>query len=72
MSLESHGGIILKGKSPRTQRKTYPSCTLSATNPTWTDPAAKPGPRGEMLTTNRMSSDTSYLRVLPSMKCILV
>jgi hypothetical protein len=37
MSVESHGGMILRGESQRTQRGTCPSATLSTINPTWTD-----------------------------------
>jgi hypothetical protein len=42
--MESHGGMILAGESRRTPRETCPSVTLSATNNTWTDPGANPGP----------------------------
>jgi hypothetical protein len=42
MSIESHGGIILTGGNRRTRRETCPSATSSTTNPTWTDPGAKP------------------------------
>jgi hypothetical protein len=31
-----------------------PSATLSTTNPTWKDPGANPGLRGEMPATNRL------------------
>jgi hypothetical protein len=47
MSMESHGGMILTGKTRRTLRKTCASATLSTTNPTRTDPGAKPRLRGE-------------------------
>jgi len=42
MSMESHGGVILKGKNRRTRRKTCPSRTMSTTNPTCTDQGANP------------------------------
>jgi hypothetical protein len=32
-----------------------PSATLSTTNPTWIDPGANPGLRGERSATNRLS-----------------
>jgi hypothetical protein len=38
-----------------TRGKTCPSATLSATNPTWTDPGSNPGLRGERPATNRLS-----------------
>jgi hypothetical protein len=41
----------------RTRRKTCPSATLSTTNPTWIEPGANPGLRGERPATN----DLSYL-----------
>jgi hypothetical protein len=37
-----NGGMIDRGNQ-RTWRKTYPSTTLSTTNPTWIDPGANPG-----------------------------
>jgi hypothetical protein len=47
MNMESHDGIILTGEFQRTGTETCPSDTLSTTNPTWTDPGANPGLRGE-------------------------
>jgi hypothetical protein len=35
-------------------RQTCPSATLSATNPTWTDPGSNPGLCGERPATNRV------------------
>jgi hypothetical protein len=52
--MESHGGIILTGKSRITRRKCA-SATLSTTNPTWIDPGTDPGLRVESLVTNRLS-----------------
>jgi hypothetical protein len=43
-----------------TRRKTYPSDTLSTTNPTWTNPGSNPGLRGERPATNRLSHDTAW------------
>jgi hypothetical protein len=36
-----------------------PSATLSTTNPTWIDPGANPGLRGERPATNRLSHGTA-------------
>jgi hypothetical protein len=55
VSLESDGGMILTGENRRTRRKTCPSATLSTTNPTWIDPGANPGLRGERPATNHLS-----------------
>jgi hypothetical protein len=60
MSMESHGGMMLTAENERTCRETCPSATLSITNPTWTDPGAKPGLRGEILMTNRLSYGTAF------------
>jgi hypothetical protein len=38
-----------------------PSATLSTTNPTWIDPGANPGLRGERPTTNHLSHGTVYV-----------
>jgi len=59
MSLESDGGMILTGENRRTRRKTCPSATLSTTNPTWIDPGANPGLRGERPATNDLSHGTA-------------
>ena len=56
----SIGGMKLRGENRITQRKTYPSATLSTTNPTWTDPGSNPGLRGERSATNRLSHGTAY------------
>jgi hypothetical protein len=63
MSLESDGGMILTGENRRTQRKTCPIATLSTTNPTWIDPGANPGLRGERPATNDLSHGTAVIRV---------
>jgi hypothetical protein len=50
----------------KTRRKTCPSATLSTTNPTWIDPGANPGLRGERPPTNDLSRGTvssAYLLV---------
>jgi hypothetical protein len=41
-----------------------PSATLSSTNPTWIDPGANPGLRGERPATNRLSHGTASLENL--------
>jgi hypothetical protein len=43
----------------RTRRKSCPSVTSSTTNPTWIDPVANPGLRGERPATNRLSRGTA-------------
>jgi hypothetical protein len=48
----SYGNSV---KNRRTRRKTCPSATLSTTNPTLTDPGAKPDLRVERTATNRLS-----------------
>jgi hypothetical protein len=58
MNMESHDGMILTGVNRIPRRKTYPSTTLSTTNPTWTDPDVNPGLR-EWLVTNRLSHSTA-------------
>jgi hypothetical protein len=40
---------------PKYSEKTYPSTTLSTTNPTWPDPGWNPGRRGGKTATNRLS-----------------
>jgi hypothetical protein len=59
MSMESHGGIILTGETEKKQEKTCPSATLSAINPTWTDPGANLGLRGKRPAINRLSYGTA-------------
>jgi hypothetical protein len=51
--------MIVTGENQRTQRKTYPSATLSTTNPTWTDPGANPGVCSDRLVTNSLSHGTA-------------
>jgi hypothetical protein len=43
----------------RTRRKACPSATLSTTNPTWIDPGANSGLRGERPASNRLSHGTA-------------
>jgi hypothetical protein len=59
MSMECHGGMILTGENRITRSKTYPIATLFTTNPTWTDPGAIPGLRGERPAANRLSHGTA-------------
>jgi hypothetical protein len=54
MSMENHGGMVLKWETGRTPRKACPSAT---TDPTWTNP----GLRGERPATNRLSHGTTLL-----------
>jgi hypothetical protein len=44
----------------RTRRKTCPSATLSTTNPTWIDPGANPGLRGERPAPNYPASSYTW------------
>jgi hypothetical protein len=46
----------LTGENRRTRRKICPS----ATNPTWIDPGANPGLRGERPATNDLSHGTAF------------
>jgi hypothetical protein len=43
----------------RRQRTTRPNATSSTTNPTWADPSANPGLRGERPVTNDLSYGTA-------------
>jgi hypothetical protein len=45
----------------KTRRKICPSINLSTINPTWIDPGANPGLRGETPTTNDLSHGTTHL-----------
>jgi hypothetical protein len=51
--------IYLQGK-PKYSEKTCP-VQLCATNPTWIDPGANPGLRGERPATNRLSRGTALV-----------
>jgi hypothetical protein len=51
--------MILAGKNRRTRRETCPSVTLSTTNPTWIEPGANPGLRGERSVSNHFSHGTA-------------
>jgi hypothetical protein len=44
-----------------TRGKTFPSATLSTTNPTWTDPGSNPGLHGGMPATDRLSHGTAQI-----------
>jgi hypothetical protein len=70
MSLESDGGLIriLTGENRRTRRKTRSSAILSTTNPTWIDPGANPGLRGERPATNDLSHGTA-LSLFAAVSC---
>jgi hypothetical protein len=56
--------MILAAENRRTRRKTYSGATLSTTNPTWIDPAANPGLRGERPATNRLSRSTAHFNII--------
>jgi hypothetical protein len=57
---------------PKYSEKTYPSATLSTTNPTWPDPGSNPGRRGEKPATNRLSYGAAILFMFSSvlLKCV--
>jgi hypothetical protein len=50
----------LTGETRSTRGKPCPSATLSATNPTWTDPGSNPCLRGERPATKRLSHGTAF------------
>jgi hypothetical protein len=54
---------ILTGENRRTRRKTCPIVTFSTTNPTWIDPGANPGTRGERPATNDPSHGTAFYTI---------
>jgi hypothetical protein len=57
--LESDGGMILTRKNRGTRRRTCPSAALSTMNPTWIDPGANSGLRGERPGSNHLSHVTA-------------
>jgi hypothetical protein len=59
MNMEARRNDTDTENTKRTRRKTCPSATLCATNPTWTDPGANPGLRGERSATKRLSHGTA-------------
>jgi hypothetical protein len=57
----------LTGENRSTRgKKTYPSATLSTTNPTWTDSGSNPGLRGGRPAYNCLNHDTALLGYLKS------
>jgi hypothetical protein len=64
--------MILTGENRRTRRKTCPSATLSTANPTWIDPGANPGLRGERPASNRLSHGTALDDVVNVIIMIIV
>jgi hypothetical protein len=50
---------IDRGKPKNSEEETYPSATLSTTNPIWIDPGANPGLRGERPAINDLSHGTA-------------
>jgi len=57
MNMEQWWNDILAGET-EVLGENLPSATLSTTNPTWIDPGANPGLRGERPATNRLSPKT--------------
>jgi hypothetical protein len=58
MNMEQWWNDIFAGETEELGEN-LPSATLSTTNPTWIDPGANPGLRGERPATNRMSHGTA-------------
>jgi hypothetical protein len=58
-TVQSHGGMILTGKTRRSRSKTCPIATLSPKNPTRTDPGEKLRICGERLAANLLSHGTA-------------
>jgi hypothetical protein len=54
----AHGGMIFAGET-EVLGENLPSATLSTPTPTWIDPGANPGVRGERPATNRLSHGTA-------------
>jgi hypothetical protein len=59
MSMEQWWNDIFAGET-EVLGENLPSATLSTKNPTWSDPGANPGLRGEMPVTNNLSHGTAY------------
>jgi hypothetical protein len=59
MNMEQWWNYIFAGEI-EVLGENLPSATLSTTNPTWIDPGANPGLRGERPATNRLSHGTAY------------
>jgi hypothetical protein len=55
---------ILTAENRRTRRKPCPSATFPTTNPTWIDPGANRGLRGERPAVNDLSHGTAWLKWL--------
>jgi hypothetical protein len=51
---------------PKYTEKTWPSATLSTTNPTWLGPGLNPGRRGGKPATNRLSYGAAHASVEPA------
>jgi hypothetical protein len=60
MNMEQWWNYIFTGETEELGEN-LPSDTLSTTNPTWIDPGANPGLRGERPATNRLSHGTALL-----------
>jgi hypothetical protein len=60
--MEQRRNDIGRGK-PKNSEKNLPSAILSTTNPTWIDPGANPGLRGERLATNLLSHGTVAIEI---------
>jgi hypothetical protein len=63
MNMEQWWNDIFAGET-KVLGENLPSATLSTTNPTWIDPGANPGLRGERPATNRLSPICVYAVLL--------
>jgi hypothetical protein len=59
MNMEQWWNDIFAGET-EVLGENLPSATLFTTNPTWIDPGANPGLRGERPATNRLSHGTAF------------
>jgi hypothetical protein len=60
MNMEQWWNDIFAGET-EVLGENLPSATLFTTNPTWIDPGANPGLRGERPATNRLSHGTAFI-----------
>jgi hypothetical protein len=63
MNMEQWWNDIFAGET-EVLGENLPSATLSSTNPTWIDPVANPGLRGERPATNRLSRGTACRQII--------
>jgi hypothetical protein len=71
MNMEQWWNDIFAGETEELGEN-LPSATLSTTNPTWIDPGANPGLRGERPATNHLSHSTALMCLLCLLKLVPV